>query len=119
MRIDNERTAVARGAGPWGELNPSYRRYAAMVRFHIDACPPRQPAYKGKVERGIRGDRLWAEIEDRDWDSWEALQAWTDAQGDQQAHKRICPATGTSVLAAWQAELPFLAPLPLLPEPSI
>ncbi len=117
VRVDNERSAVARGAGPWGELNPSYRRYAATVRFHIDACPPRRPEYKGKVERGIRGDRLWAAVTGRHWESWSELQAWTDQQSLQEAERRICPATGTSVLAAWQAELPFLAPLPLLPEP--
>jgi hypothetical protein len=25
-----------------------------MMRFHIDACPPRQPQTKGKVERRKR-----------------------------------------------------------------
>jgi hypothetical protein len=32
-----------------GELNPSNRRYARAVRFHIDACPVRHPEAKGKV----------------------------------------------------------------------
>jgi hypothetical protein len=57
LRVDNERTAVGRGAGAWGELNPSYRRYARAVRFHIDVCAPRSPEAKGKVERGIGTDR--------------------------------------------------------------
>jgi transposase len=53
IRVDNEKTAVSRGAGAWGELNATYVRYAQTVRFHIDACPPRAPMNKGKVERGI------------------------------------------------------------------
>ncbi len=43
VRIDNEKTAVAKGAGAWGIINTSYRRYTMTLRFHIDACPPRQP----------------------------------------------------------------------------
>ena len=36
VRIDNEKTAVIRGAGAWGIINQSYRRYATTLRFHID-----------------------------------------------------------------------------------
>ena len=117
VRADNEKTAVSRGAGPWGELNESYRKYARAVRFHIDLCPPRSPRCKGKVERGIRSDRGWREILTRDWESWDELQGWTDRRGLQEAQRRICPATGTRVIEAWQAEKRFLAPVPLLPEP--
>jgi hypothetical protein len=28
LRVDNEKTAIVRGAGAWGTINPSYRRYA-------------------------------------------------------------------------------------------
>jgi transposase len=117
VRVDNERTAVSRGAGVWGELNESYRRYARAVRFHIDACPPRCPEFKGKVERGIRDDRRWREVTQRHWESWDELQAWTDQKTLDEAARRICPATGTRVLEAWEAEKPFLAAVPLLPEP--
>ncbi|MCA9759530.1 MAG: hypothetical protein KDA27_27290, partial [Candidatus Eisenbacteria bacterium] len=41
VRVDNEKTAMSRGAGSWGEFNPSYYRYAKRLRFHIDPCPPR------------------------------------------------------------------------------
>jgi len=34
-----------------------------------------------------------------------------------EARTRTCPATGTSVWEAWQAERPKLAAVPLLPEP--
>jgi len=117
VRIDNERTAVARGAGSWGELNESYRRYARAVRFHIDACAPRSPQAKGKVERGIRTERQWRELQRRDWESWEELQSWTDARMWEDAERRICPATGTTVMKAWDEEKPALGPVPLLPEP--
>jgi transposase len=65
LRVDNEKTAVSRGAGAWGTVNPAYRRYAALMRFHVDACAPRQvdacaprqPRAKGKVERRVRDHR--------------------------------------------------------------
>lgn len=54
VRVDNTKTAVVRGAGPWGELNQTYRRYALGARFHVDPCLPYSLAHKGKVERGVR-----------------------------------------------------------------
>ncbi len=117
LRVDNERTAVSRGAGPWGELNPSYRRYAQTVRFHIDACLPRCPEAKGKVERGIRSERGWEEVGRRGWRDWDELQEWTDARMWSEADRRVCPATGTSVREAWEAEKAYLAAVPLLPDP--
>lgn len=75
VRVDNEKTAVSRGAGAWGEVNASYRRYAETVRFHIDACAPRAPESKGKVERDIRDLRFWADPRGRHWTSLEELQA--------------------------------------------
>jgi transposase len=117
VRVDNTKTAVSRGAGAWGELNPSYRRYAKAVRFHIDVCPPRHPQAKGKVERGIGADRAWREVTARDWSGWDELQAWTDERVGHEARARTCPATGTSIWEAWRAERPKLAPVPLLPEP--
>jgi transposase len=117
IRVDNERTAMSRGSGPWGELNPSYRRYALAVRFHIDPCLPRHAWHKGKVERGIRSERVWARALRQHWSSWEELQAWTDERMLADSRNRICPATGTTVFEAWNAEKRVLAPVPLLPEP--
>lgn len=117
VRVDNEKTAMSRGAGPWGEQNASYRRYAKTLRFHIDACLPRSPQAKGKVERGIRTDRRWRAVTERPWSSWDELQSWTDDRMYEEASRRICPVTGTSVWQAWEVEKPWLAPLPLMPEP--
>ena len=94
MRVDNTKTAVSRGAGAWGELNPSYRRYAKAVRFHIDACPVRHPQAKGKVERGIGADRAWREVGARDWSGWDELQAWTDERVDARGARTDLPGDG-------------------------
>ena len=117
VRVDNTKTAMSRGAGSWGTINPSYRRYARAVRFHIDPCLPRSPQAKGKVERGIRTHRRWRQVEQRHWESWDHLQAWTDDLVLEEAERYTCPATGTSVLQAWEAEKHLLAPVPLLPDP--
>jgi hypothetical protein len=117
IRVDNTKTAVVRGAGPWGELNKSYRRYATMMRFHIDPCLPHAPEHKGKVERHVRTQRGIADPSTGHWSSLAELQAWSDTELTRAAARRRCPATGTSVAAAWEAERPHLGALPLLPEP--
>ncbi len=117
VRVDNEKTAVSRGAGAWGEINPAYRRYAFAVRFHVDACPPRQPQCKGKVERRIRDQRRRCDPYLHPWESLQELQAATDEQQVLSARRRVCPATGTTVEEAFSLEKPHLAPLPILPEP--
>jgi hypothetical protein len=64
------------------------------------------------------GDCKGLDIAGRQFDGLEELQAWTDADRAARARKRICPATGLTVAASWEAEKPFLRPLPaLLPEP--
>jgi transposase len=117
VRIDNEKTAISRGAGAWGEINPSYRRFAQTLRFHIDACPPRTPEAKGKVERGIRTHRS-TDPRRQHWMSLAELQHETDREEEQRSARRICPATGKSVRETWHDERRLLTPLPeILPEP--
>ena len=116
-RIDNLKTGIAHGCGAWGEINEQYRIYARTMGFHIDACEVRAPEQKGKTERRV-GDCKGLNIAGRQFDGLEGLQAWTDADRAARASKRICPVTGLSVAASWDAEKPFLRPLPaLLPEP--
>ena len=97
LRVDNEKPAVSRGAGAWGEVNPSYRRFAQTLRFHVDACAPRTPQAKGKVERGIRTHR-GTDPRHQHWNSLAELQAATDREDEQRAARCICPATGKTVL---------------------
>lgn len=117
LRVDNCKTAVAHGAGPWGTLNTTYQRYAETVRFHIDPCLPREPRAKGKVERNIRSLRDVIDPTRRPWDSLQELQAESDRLVSRSIQRRRCPATGTSVLDAFNVEKPFLAPLQSLPTP--
>ncbi|MHC4934156.1 MAG: IS21 family transposase [Planctomycetota bacterium] len=116
-RIDNLKTGISRGAGPWGTINEVYRAYAVSVGFHIDACPPRAGNAKGKVEAKVRLARLKLNPYRRRFDGLEDLQAMTDARLRSWAGDAVCPATGKSVLASWDDELLFLAPVPRLPEP--
>jgi hypothetical protein len=118
LRIDNEKTAIGRGAGAWGVINPTYRRYGLMMRFHIDACAPRQPQAKGKVERRVRDQRFAINPYGESFRDLPALQEWTDRRLEALSHERRCPATGSSVAEAWQEEVVRLTPLPeTLPDP--
>ena len=118
VRVDNEKTAVARGAGTRGRINRTYRRYARQLQFHIDACAPRQPQAKGKVERRVRDQRASCDPTGRAFASLVALQAWTDRRLTDRATRRRCPVTGSSVAAAWERERVLLTPLPeTRPEP--
>jgi transposase len=116
LRIDNLKTGVAHGAGPWGEVNQAYRAYARAVGFHVDACLPRCPEHKGKVEnkvgfvkKRLRLSGLFNGLAD--------LQKQTDEQLLASDGRRICPVTGQSVAQSFAAEQRLLRPLPLLPEP--
>ncbi|MFC1482587.1 IS21 family transposase, partial [Myxococcota bacterium] len=116
-RIDNVKTAIASGAGCWGEINQTYRSYANTVGFHIDACQPRAANAKGKVEAKARLSRLHINPVGRYFEDLEHLQYWSDAEVDCWAEKAICPATGDTVQQSWEYELDFLQALPVLPEP--
>ena len=116
-RIDNLKTGIAHGCGAWGQINEQYRVYARTMGFHIDACEVRAPEQKGKTERRV-GDCKGLDLQGRHFDGLADLQSWTDADRAARALKRICPVTGLSVAASWEAEKPFLRPLPeFLPEP--
>lgn len=73
VRVDNTKTAVVRGAGPWGELNTTHKRYATTVRFHIDPCLPGSPEPKGKVERQVRTQRAVADPRCAVWSDLDEL----------------------------------------------
>ena len=99
VRVDNTKTAVSHGSGPWGEINPTYRRYATGVRFHVDPCLPYHPEHKGKVERLVRTGRGARALSARPWESLEALQAFTDERIGESTRRRRCPSTGESIYA--------------------
>lgn len=118
LRIDNVKTAIARGAGAWGVINETYRRFAAQLKFHVDACQPRHPRGKGKVERHARDLRETVDPRREAFDSLEHLQAVTDARLEERARRLRCPLTGGSIAEAWAQERRLLTPLPeTLPDP--
>jgi transposase len=116
LRIDNLKTGVAQGAGPWGEVNAAYRAYARAVGFHVDACLPRCPQHKGKVENKVRFVKRRLRLSGP-FDGLAQLQQQTDAQLAASDEQRLCPVTGLSVQQSFQAEQRLLRPLPVLPEP--
>jgi len=118
IRVDNTKTAIARGAGPWGTVNERYAVYARTVRFHVDATRPRAPEEKGKVERRILAHKVGFDPRRRAWRDVAELQAATDVAVRQSAERRACPATGETVWTSFLAEQSRLQPLPVvLPEP--
>ncbi len=118
LRIDNLKTGVVRGAGPWGQVNEAYRSYARTLGFHIDACLPRCPEDKGKVENKVGNLKRRLRLTGAAFDSLAALQQWTDGELAAWDERRLCPATGATVAVSWHAEQARLRPLPaLLPVP--
>lgn len=116
MRIDNLKTGVAHGAGPWGEVNTAYRAYARSVGFHVDACLPRSPEHKGKVENRVGQVKRRLDLTGKQFDGLADLQSHSDEQlGDAERRLR-CPSTGRSVEQSWLDELRYLQPLPILPD---
>ena len=116
VRIDNLKTGVIRGAGPWGELNESYKSYARSLRFHIDPHLPRCPEHKGKVERRVGALRQLG-VRGRRFESLAELQAWTDEAIDRYCERRLCPATGRTIQETWQSEVSLLTQPGAFPEP--
>lgn len=118
LRIDNLKTGVASGAGPWAVLHEGYASYAEQVGFVIDPCRVRTPTDKGKVERRIR-DVKWLQVREGErFASLEALQAATDERIAERADRLICPVTGKSIRESFELERSHLRALPaVLPTP--
>ena len=117
-RIDNLKIGVASGGGLWAKLQLGYASYAKQMGCAVDPCRVRQASDKGKVERRgrdlaclpIRSDERFADLAH--------VQEVTDQRVHGRAKRLICPVTGSSMHASWQAERRLLLPLPpTLPEP--
>lgn len=117
-RIDNLKTGVASGAGPWATINAGYYSYAKQMGFLVDPCLPARGDHKGKVERRVR-DLQWLQIADNEvFSSLESVQRASDERRVQRSKKLICPVTGRSMYDTWLDEMSVLKPLPMtLPAP--
>lgn len=118
VRIDNLKTGVSGGSGPWAVLQPGYASYAKQVGFVIDPCRVRRASDKGKVERRGR-DLAWLGVTGGErFATLAALREETRRRVEGRSRELVCPVTGTSVYEAWQGERGALGPLPAsLPEP--
>lgn len=116
-RVDNVKTAVARGAGSWGTIHPVYRSYARSLCFHVDACQPRAANAKGKTEAKVRLARLRLDPTGRDFDSLAHLQKWSDDRLDAWSGQATCPATGRSVRESRLEEAAYLYQPACYPQP--
>lgn len=118
VRIDNLKTAVARGAGPSAVLTPAFAAFAQQCGFGVDPCRARTGSDKGKVERTVRTDRgVFADLFLAEWPSLTALQAALDARASEVHTRRRCPATGTTIAETLAAEQRVLQPVPTMHEP--
>jgi len=117
-RIDNLKTGVADGVGPWATINPGYQSYARQMGFLVDPCLPARGDHKGKVERRVR-DIQWLQIADSEvFSSLESVQHASDERRVERAQKLVCPVTGRSMYDTWLDEMHLLKPLPMtLPVP--
>lgn len=117
LRIDNLKTGVKSGAGPWAELHPGYASWAEQVGTVIDPARVRTPTDKGKVERRARDVESYVDLE-RVYLDLEHLQAATEEGILGRARQLVHPLLGGDLVAAWRFEQERLLPLPAsLPRP--
>ena len=117
LRIDNLKTGVASGGGPWAVLQAGYASYARQMGFTINPARIRKPSDKGKVERRGR-DLAWLALEGQRFYALEDLQRYTREQLLVRVRQLSCPVTGTRIEEAWRQEQRSLQPLPqTMPEP--
>ena len=77
-RIDNLKTGIATGCGPWGQINEQYRVYAGTDGFSRRCLRTSCTQQKGKTERRV-GDCKGLDVQGRHFDGLTGLQSWTDA----------------------------------------
>lgn len=118
LRIDNLKTGVKSGAGPWAVLNDSYRSYAEQVGFQVDPTRPRKGSDKGKVERHVREFEVAILKPGERFVNLDDLNQAVHERSLERTRSLVNPVTGESVFNTWLAERELLQPLPeSLPTP--
>lgn len=112
--IDNAKCAITRACARDPVVQRAYAECAEGYGFKIDACPPRQPQKKGRVESGIKYLK-------RNFMPLRAFRSLTDANQQlqawilEEAGNRIHGSTHERPLARFVIEQPLLMPLPAVP----
>jgi len=117
-RIDNLKTGVSSGAGPWAVINEGYADYASQVGFIVDPARARTGSDKGKVERRGRDVKRMPILDGDRFATLAELQRMTDERVESLSGELLCPVTGLSIRESWERELEHLTSLPFsFPEP--
>jgi len=112
--IDNAKCAITRACTRDPEVQRAYAECAEGYGFKIDACPPRQPQKKGRVESGIKylkGNFLPLRSLRDLTDANRQLQAWILEEAGNRTHG----STHEKPLTRFASEKPLLQPLPVRP----
>ena len=114
--IDNAKCAIIRACARDPDVQRAYAECAEGYGFKIDACPPRRPQHKGRVESGIHylkrsfmPLRVFRHIADAN----AQLQAWILDEAGHRTHG----STHEKPLCRFAQEKPLLQPLPANPPP--
>ncbi|MFC1665773.1 IS21 family transposase, partial [Pseudomonadota bacterium] len=117
--IDNAKCAITRACFRDPQVQRAYAECAEGYGFKIDACPPREPQLKGRVESGVKYiKRNFLPLRDfRDLtDANRQLQQWIL----EEAGNRLHGSTHEKPLTRFTLEKPLLQPLPQIPpEPAV
>jgi len=118
LRIDNLKTGVSQGVGPWAEINPGYDSYSKQMGFIVNPCRGGMGSDKGKVERRVFDVKFLQVRKGESFANLDALQSITDDRRIERSRRLLCPLTGRSIYDTWLEEQSILRPLPLtLPTP--
>jgi transposase len=112
--IDNAKCAITRACTRDPEVQRAYAECAEGYGFKIDACPPREPQLKGRVESGVKYVkrnflplRTFRDLTDAN----RQLQHWTLHEAGNRTHG----STHEKPLTRFAIEKPLLQPLPVNP----
>lgn len=120
MVVDNLRSAITRACRHDPAVQRSYAELAEGYSFKVDACPPRRPELKGRVESGVKYvKRSFLPLREfRNLaDANRQLQAWVHSTAGQRLHgtTRQRPLTRFA-----ETERHLLRALPsVAPEPAV
>jgi hypothetical protein len=118
VTIDNAKCAITRACYRDPQVQRAYRECAEGYGFKIDACPPRDPKKKGRVESGIKYVkrnflplRIFRDLVDAN----RQLQQWIMEEAGNRTHG----STYEKPLTRFATEQGLLQPLPNCPpEPA-